>query len=47
MASATLAAAITTVIAAVLSRVGVDLTIVEQGAITTLLAFIAGYLKAA
>lgn len=45
--AATLAAAVTTVICAVLSRVGIDLTPAEQGAVTTLLAFAAGYLKAA
>lgn len=45
--AATLAAAVTTIIVAVLSRVGVDLTPAEQGAVTTLLAFAAGYVKAA
>jgi hypothetical protein len=46
VAASTVAAAVTTIIVAVLSRVGVDLTAVEQGAVTTLLAFLAGYVKA-
>lgn len=43
--AATLAAAVTTVIVAILSRVGVELTDVEQGALTMLLVFAAGYVK--
>lgn len=44
--AAAVAAAVTTLLVAVLSRVGVELSDAEQGAVTTLLVFAAGYLKA-
>lgn len=47
VAASALAAAVTTIIVAVLSRAGVDLTPAEQGAVITLLAFAAGYVKGA
>lgn len=42
--AATAAAAITTILVLILSRLGVELTALEQGAVTTLLTFAAGYL---
>lgn len=45
--AATLAAAVTTIIVAVLHRLHVELTPVEQGSITTLLVAAAGWLKVA
>ena len=43
--AATLGAAVTTLIVGVLHRLGVDLTAVEQGALTTLVVFGAGYVR--
>lgn len=41
----TIAAAVATILVAILRGVGVDVSAEVQGAITTILVFVAGYLK--